>query len=195
MANLVQSVVLIAAFLLPAPAAERTQVYRKRTLAVKPLCGQVWGASVSHLRNTPHEWSHGPAGFAKRLGSGFGEHAVRNTIAYGVAGLRHEDLRYYRSGKRGFGPRMKSALLATVVTRRTTTGKRTVAAGRVSGNLGAGLISRAWQPAGLRTGLRVDLPQLESWWAPMQSAMLCRSLAEIRHPRRHAYSQAHPHPR
>ena len=37
-------------------------------------------------------------------GHRLGTHAVKNTIQYGVAGLRHEDLRYHRSGKHGFGP-------------------------------------------------------------------------------------------
>src|SRR5262245_38448891 len=78
-------------------------------------------------------------------------HIVGNTIQFSVAAVRHEDLHYYRSGERRFGPRMRHALVSTVVTRKTTTGKKTVAARRISGSFGSGLISRAWQPAATRT--------------------------------------------
>ena len=108
-------------------------------------------AGISHARNVPHEWGGGPAGFGKRLASGFGQHVVKNTIAYPIASFRHEELGYQRSGKKGFGPRMKYALMSTVITRKTTTGKRTPAVGRMSGAFGSGLISRAWQPARLHT--------------------------------------------
>ena len=47
--------------------------------------------------------------------------------------------------------RLRHALVSAVVTRKTTTGRRTAATGRVSGAMGAGLISRAWQPAAARS--------------------------------------------
>jgi hypothetical protein len=76
---------------------------------------------------------------------------VKNSIQFGLAAARHEDLRYHRSEEQGFGPRLKHALVSTVITDRTTTGRRMVAAGRISGAVGSGLISRLWQPASLRT--------------------------------------------
>jgi len=109
------------------------------------------GAAIQHARNSPHEWGGGVAGFGKRLGSAFGQHVVKNSIQFGVASIRHEELGYRRSGQRGFGPRMKYALVSTVVTHKTTTGKRTPALGRLSGDFGSGFISRAWQPARLHT--------------------------------------------
>lgn len=105
----------------------------------------------NHLRNSPKQWGRGPAGFGKRVGSAFGTHAVKNTIAYGVAGVRHEDLHYQKSTDRRFSRRLRHALVSTVVTRKTTTGKRTAAAGKISGSMGAGFISRAWQPAAMHT--------------------------------------------
>jgi hypothetical protein len=76
-----------------------------------------------------------------------GTHVLNNTIKYSVAAARHEDLHYYPSTQKGFGPRLRHALVSTVVTRKTTTGKKTVAAGRISGAMGSGLISQAWMPA------------------------------------------------
>ena len=109
------------------------------------------GATIQHIRNSPHEWGRGASGFGKRLGSAFGEHVIKNSIQFGVASVRHEQLGYRRSGQQGFGARMKYALISTVVTHKTTTGKRTPAVGRISGDFGSGLISRTWQPARLHT--------------------------------------------
>jgi hypothetical protein len=76
---------------------------------------------------------------------------VKNTIEFGVASLRHEEMGYRPSGRQGFGPRLKYALLSTVITRKTTTGDQTVATGRISGDIGGGFISRLWQPVRLHT--------------------------------------------
>jgi hypothetical protein len=109
------------------------------------------GAGVQHARNTPHEWGSGIAGFGKRLGSAFGTHFVKVGIQLPVAAIRHEAVGYRPLRAGGFRPRLKHALLSTVVTRKTTTGKQTVALGRISGTVGSGFISRLWQPARLRT--------------------------------------------
>ena len=122
--------------------------YRKQTFGKRAIAPVVGGATIRHLRNSPHEWGGGWDGFGKRVGSALGKHVIKNSIEYTVAGLRHEDLHYYRSDKRGFRPRLEHALVSTVVTRKTTTGRKTVAAGRLSGAFGSGLAASAWQPAG-----------------------------------------------
>jgi hypothetical protein len=108
-------------------------------------------AALAQVLNRPKQWGRGAPAFGKRLASGMATHVVKNTIQYGVAAARHEELRYQRSEDPRFGPRLKHALVSTVVTRKTTTGQKTVAAGRISGAVGSGLISRAWQPAAART--------------------------------------------
>ena len=125
--------------------------YVKETFGKKAYVGTAGRAAMGQAVNHPHEWGRGPAGFGKRLASGFATHVVKNSIEYGVAGIRHEDLQYHRSDKRGFGPRLKHALVSTVVTHKTTTGRRTVASGKIAGAMGSGLISRVWQPARLHT--------------------------------------------
>jgi len=104
-------------------------------------------AGIGQLRNSPHEWGQGVAGYAKRFGSSMAHRAVSSTIEFGVGALRHEDPRYYHSGKQGFWPRTKYALMSTVLVHREGHEKRSVAVGRISGAVGGGLISRAWQPA------------------------------------------------
>jgi hypothetical protein len=127
------------------------QEYKKRTFGRKAVVSAGARAAVGEVTGTPKGWGRGPGGFGKRFASGFATHVVKNTIEYPIAAARHEDLRYHRSTKKGFGPRMEHALVSTVITQKTTTGNKTVAAGRISGAIGSGLISRAWQPAAART--------------------------------------------
>jgi hypothetical protein len=115
------------------------------------------GAGIAHVRNSPHQWGRGPAGLAKRVGSGFGQHVVKETIQFGVASWHHENLHYQRSNRHGTWPRMKHAVKSTFIVPRTNRRGKTVALGRISGNMGAGMVSQAWQPAagvgaGLATG-------------------------------------------
>lgn len=125
--------------------------YLKTTFGKRGLAGVGANAAIGQARNRPREWGRGASGFGKRLASGMATHVVRNSIEYGVAAARHEDLHYRKANETGFGPRLKHALVSTVVTEKTTTGQKTVAAGRISGAFGSGLISRAWQPAAYHT--------------------------------------------
>jgi hypothetical protein len=149
---------LIAILLVLAATAQSAEIrhpyrhqYAKDTFGRRAAIRAGAGAGVQQLRNSPHEWGEGIKGFGKRVGSGFAQHVVKNSIQYPVAAIRHEELGYRPSQKKGFGPRLKYALTSTVITHKTTTGKKTVAAGRISGAMGSGFISRAWQPARLHT--------------------------------------------
>lgn len=104
-------------------------------------------AAIGQARNSPKEWGGGAAGFARRFGSSVAHGVVHHTIEFGVAAVRHEDLRYRPSNLQGTMPRLKYAVKSTFVVPRTNRPGHTVAASRISGALGSGLISRAWQPA------------------------------------------------
>jgi hypothetical protein len=121
----------------------------QRTIGKKAILPVVGGAAIRQLRNSPHEWGSGAAGFGKRVGSSFGSNLVKTSIEIPVAAIRHEDLHYYPSDKSGFMPRLDHALVSTVITRKTTTGDKTVASGKITGAFAGGLIATAWQPAGL----------------------------------------------
>lgn len=101
------------------------------------------GAAVAHIRNSPHQWGRGPGGLAKRAGSGFAHNAVKETIQFGVSSWRHENLHYQRSNRHGTWPRVKYAVKHTFVVPKTNRRGKTVAMGRISGNMGAGMISQA----------------------------------------------------
>src|SRR5262245_21545577 len=147
--------ILVLLAVLATPATRGSHPYRSKyvrdTFGRRSALETGAGAAINHARNSPHEWGGGMGGFGKRLGSAFGQHVIKNTIQFGVTSARHEVVGYQPSNKRGFGPRLQHALVSTVVTRKTTTGKQTRAVGRMSGAFGSGFISRAWQPARLHT--------------------------------------------
>jgi hypothetical protein len=159
--------------------------YVKHTFGKTALARASAGAAVQQLRNSPREWGSGAAGFGKRVGSALGGHIIKGTIEFAVAGVRHEELGYRPSGQRRFKSRLKYALLSTVVTHKTTTGRRTVAAGRISGALGSGLASRLWQPARLRTVSSGVASGGIMLGADAGTNVVREFWPEIRHPHRH----------
>jgi hypothetical protein len=153
--------VLIAGITAGAVATRRpvAHSYRRRyvgdTFGKRSLAGVGGRAAVGQMLNHPRQWGRGGTGLGKRLGTGMATHVIKNSIEYPIAAARHEDLRYHRSTERGVGARLRHALVSTVVARKTTTGKKTVAAGRISGAMGSGMIASTWAPAaagGLATG-------------------------------------------
>ena len=116
--------------------------WKKSTFGKRAVGGVVGRAAVGTAINHPRKLGRGPSGFGKRVGTGFATHAVKTTVEHAVAAPLHEDLQYHRSTRRGVGPRLGHALASTVVTRNTKTGKRTPAAGRISGHAAAGAVSQ-----------------------------------------------------
>lgn len=167
------------------PKQPTARQYAKHAVGPEAVVLAGAGAGITQATNTPSEWGQGAEGFGKRLGSAFAKHLVKSAIAYPVARMRHEVLGYQRSTDTRFRPRLEHALLATVYTRKTTTGEKTVNTHEISGAIGSGLISRLWQPASVRTvgfgflsagitlGVDAGTNVLREFWP------------EIRHPHRH----------
>lgn len=150
---LLLSISLVTVNLLSAsiePAHSRP--HRKFPIGRHTVAGIVGSAAIGQATNRPHEWGRGGAGFGKRLGSGAAHYVVKDTIQRGVGGLLHEQRNsFVRADKPGFGPKFKAAAESTFMVRHKNSNKRYVAAGRLSGDLGSGMISRLWQPAALHT--------------------------------------------
>ncbi len=141
---------------------------RKQTLKSHPM-------RRAYVKDTfgPAGMGRVAAGAALRRGKGsYGQHLVTSfeghvagkTVEYGVASMRHEDLHYHRSIRRGFGPRMRHALVSTVVTRKTTSGKRTVASGRISGAAVAGLVAGSAATGGVALGADAGVNIAKEFW-------------------------------
>ncbi|HLK64621.1 MAG TPA: hypothetical protein VKU19_14350 [Bryobacteraceae bacterium] len=120
---------------------------RHRIVNKQAVGGSVARAGIGTAINSPHQWGRGPDGFAKRLGSSFGKHVIKETVQAGVAAAHHENLRYQPSHLNGTWPRVKYAVKSTFVVPRTNKAGKTVALGRVSGNMAAGMASQLWMPA------------------------------------------------
>jgi hypothetical protein len=139
-----------------AATSRREHEYRRAVAGKRAMAGAGASAAFRTWRNRPHEWGGGPVGAVKRFGSSLAQNAVKQSIQFGVAGIRHENLHYRRSNKHGILPRMGYAAKHTFIVPKTNRRGKTVAVSRVAGNMGAGMISRAWQPAsaaGIGAGL------------------------------------------
>jgi hypothetical protein len=164
--------------------------YLKHTYGPTAIARSAAGAGIAHLHNTPSEWGQGAVGFGRRFANAFGFHIVKRTIQYPVAKLHHEQYGYHPSDKTGFKPRLMYAMTSVIITHKTTDGSATINAGELSGDLGAGLISRLWQPAstgsiasgvtsaGVTLGIDAAYNVVREFWP------------EIRHPHSHAAVRA-----
>ena len=167
-----------------ADRAPHSAQFVKQTFGPGAVARAGAGAAIEQGLDTPHEWGQGGVGFGRRFASAFGKNIINKSIHFTVAGIRHEEFGYYPSNKQGFGPRLKYALVSTVVTRKTTTGGRTVAAGELSGAFGSGLISRLWQPASLHTVSSGIASGGITLGADAGTHVLREFWPEIRHPHR-----------
>lgn len=137
-----------------AMAAVNRKGLRHRLIGKQAVAGSVGRAAAGTALNTPHQWGRGPEGFAKRAGSSFGKHIIKETVQTGVAAAHHENLHYQPSHVNGTLPRLEYAVKSTFVVPRTNRPGKTVALGRVSGNMAAGMASQLWMPAaGIGAGI------------------------------------------
>ena len=110
--------------------------YRKTTFGPGAVAGSAAGAGVKQLRR------HGDYGH--NFASSFGQNALKNTIQLGVGAVRHEDPRSTKPRKPpGVMPKLKDAARNTFTVGRFGHKHRSVAAGRISGAVGAGLATHA----------------------------------------------------
>ena len=163
-----------------------TKAFLRQTMSPVAGAQAAAGAAIGQARDVPEEWGQSGGGFAKRLGSAFGKHVVHESIRYAVAKMRHERLGYRPSGKEGFGPRLKYALMSTVITQKTTDESKTPAVGELSGAFGSGLISRLWQPASTRTVASGIASGGIALGVDAAGHVVREFWPEIRHPRRHS---------
>lgn len=115
-------------------------------------------AAIDQWDDSPEEWGQGAEGYGKRFASQFGRNAIRQTVTFGLSEALRLDTGFERSKRKGFGPRLKDALLQNV-TSRTRTGKRVISAPILVGAYTAPVIAyETWYPErhsykdGLRSG-------------------------------------------
>jgi hypothetical protein len=89
-----------------------------------PLVSAGLAAGINQIGNSPPEWNQGVEGYSKRFGSDFAIGAVGTTTRYGLSELFKEDTLYYRCECQGVIPRLRHAVLSTLIARRDEDGHR-----------------------------------------------------------------------
>lgn len=89
-----------------------------------PIATAAVDAGIDQFNNSPPEWNQGLKGYSRRFGSDFGTFAVGTTTRYVLAEAFKEDTLYYRCECTGVFPRMRHALVSTLIARRGNDGHR-----------------------------------------------------------------------
>jgi hypothetical protein len=146
-----------AAYVRP-DAESRRKNYLNRIFGPYALARTVLGAGISTARNSPEEWGGQWEGFGRRVASGFGRNAIKQTTIYALDESFKLDSKFYRSQKRDFGSKVKNALISPV-TARTSSGKKVFGFPRIAGTYTAAVVAaETWYPKrydyknGLRSG-------------------------------------------
>lgn len=120
------------------------------------LARTVAGAGYSTWRNSPVEWGDRWEGFGRRVASGLGKNAIKQTTIYALDESFKLNSRFYRSQKKVFGSRLGNALLSPV-TARDENGKKVFGFPRVVGTYASSVIAyETWYPRryGFKDGLK-----------------------------------------
>jgi hypothetical protein len=83
-----------------------------------PIAGSAIAAGINQFTNSPPEWHQGVEGYARRFGSDLGIVAVGTTVRYALSEALKEDTLYYRCECKGIFPRLRHAMLSTLMARR-----------------------------------------------------------------------------
>ena len=103
-------------------------------------------ATLYQIENQNPSFGQGMAGYAKRLGTAYGDQMIGNMMTEGfVPSLLHEDPRYFRVGEGSKMSRLRKALTQIVVTH-TDSGGRTFNFSEWGGNAATAAISNAYYP-------------------------------------------------
>lgn len=127
------------------PHAERFSEFALATVGPVPLVGEAAGAGIGQWMNSPEEWGQGWGAFGKRYASNLAYNAVRQGFTYGASVALREDTRCFASGRTGFWPRTRHALVSTFTARRMD-GTDRFSVSNTGGVIAAAAASSVWGP-------------------------------------------------
>ena len=139
-------------------AAARRKSYFNSLFGPYALARTVATAGLSTARNSPEEWGGQWEGFGRRVASGFGRNAIRQTTTYALDEAFKLDSKFYRSQRRTFGAKVKNALTSPFIARKPD-GRKVFGFPRIAGTYTASIVAaETWYPKrfdykdGLRSG-------------------------------------------
>jgi hypothetical protein len=134
----------------PLGVTGKLQYHAKAAFGPLALVGDAAYAAVLQEANAPLEWKQGAAAYGKRVGSMVAWSGIRNTLAFGLDSMQHQDPRYFRSTRAGFRRRSGHALRETMLTH-TDSGGQTLSTWRIGSAYGSAVLSNFWYPDRLNT--------------------------------------------
>jgi hypothetical protein len=124
----------------------RQKRYVKSIFGPVALAKTVVSAGFSTARNSPEEWGGTWEGFGRRVASGFGKNAIKQTTLYALDESFKLDSKFYYSPNRSFGAKVKNALVSPFVAR-TASGKKVFGFPRVVSTYTSHIIAaETWYP-------------------------------------------------
>jgi hypothetical protein len=103
-------------------------------------------ALSDHAQNNPPEWGDGFGGYAKRVGSRYGQFVMQNAFSGAGNALLGLEPRYDRCRCTGFWRRTRHAFVRNFVTYNRTERQLRPQVALYAGAFGAGAIAGSWQP-------------------------------------------------
>lgn len=105
------------------------------------------------LNNEPPQWGQGMEGYSKRFANRFGRFAIQGSLESGAAAALGHEVRYVRSTRPGFLPRVTHAVTANFVTYNRD-GHKTMHVSRIGSVFAAEFTGNLWMPDGYRSTSR-----------------------------------------
>jgi hypothetical protein len=129
----------------PLSGGERFQHFLKSTYGLESSLFIFSAAGIAQANDTVPEWGQGMEGFGKRLASGYGRRAVRQSIQLSLGAMLHEDPRYLSSNQSGIWKRTLYATCRAFVAQKNNGGIRPGYT-QFIGAFSSAYISRQWHP-------------------------------------------------
>jgi hypothetical protein len=138
----------------PITGALRLKAFEDDTIGAFTIFKEAAVAGVTQGIDLPHEWGQGIAGFGERFAADMAFNGVHQSIGYGAAILFHEDNRYFASKKTTAAGRTVHAMLSPFETHHAD-GQASFSYSNVLGVVGAGFLSRTWEPPSEQGGSHI----------------------------------------
>ena len=88
----------------------RFKRYVNSVVGVGALAGTIVGATFQQINNEPAEWKKTKNGFARRVGSNFGQNTIKQTTLYGLSEAFKQDSEYQKCSCKSILKRVGHAL-------------------------------------------------------------------------------------
>jgi hypothetical protein len=130
----------------PLSASDKAAVRLKRMVDPLSLLYSVAAAGIGQWRDEPPEWQQGAEGVGRRFAASQGWKMTQNSLALGFDTALGLDPRFHPSRETRIWPRLRGAVLQTVVAYKDS-GGRAFNYSEFGSSYGASFVANSWFPA------------------------------------------------